>query len=206
MNTHEKISEMLTGFALQELTDEQSDEVKQHLDQCQRCKEELKRLETVLGCAESMSQLSADSQSCELAKEAVFKKLGNEEKIIQIPRPYNRLEIIWRTIMKSPLVKIAAAAVIILAVLIGINLLVFDGAGAVYASVVEQLQNARTMTYSLVTRTPVENMPTLRVEMIFMEPGYMRTTTPDGYTNIIDWAQNRGIWCSMPGRVLATLP
>jgi len=111
-------------------------------------------------------------------------------------RPATRIidfKTIRRTIMKNPVTKLAAAAVIILAVLIGINLLVFDGTGAVYASVVEQLQNARTMTYSIVTRTPVENMPTLRVEMIFMEPGYMRTTTPDGYTNIIDWAQNRGI-------------
>jgi len=121
MNTHEKISEMLTGFALHELTDKQSNEVKQHLDQCPRCKEELKRLETVLGCAESMSQLSANNQSCESAKQSVIKKAENEEKATQTPRPYNRLEIIRRTIMKSSITKLAAAAVIITAVLLSIN-------------------------------------------------------------------------------------
>jgi outer membrane lipoprotein-sorting protein len=96
-------------------------------------------------------------------------------------------------IMKSKISKVAAAAVIIIAVLLGISQLGGRGAGAVFASVVEQLHNASTMTYSLVTRTPVEDMPTLRIGMAFKEPGYMRTTTPDGYINVIDWTQNRGI-------------
>jgi outer membrane lipoprotein-sorting protein len=100
---------------------------------------------------------------------------------------------LWRMIMKTKVAKLAAAAVIIAAVLVGIHQLGGKGANAVYASVVEQLQYARTMTYNIVTQTPVESMPTLRLQMAFKEPGYMRTTTADGYITVIDWNQNKGI-------------
>ena len=98
-----------------------------------------------------------------------------------------------RIIMKNSITKLAVAAMIIVAILLGINLLGINGAGKVYADIVEQLASARTMTYSILTSTPVESMPTLRSQMVFKEPGLVRTTTPDGYINVIDWTQNRGI-------------
>jgi len=107
---------------------------------------------------------------------------------------------IWRMIMKTNTIKLAAAAVIIAAVLVGIHLLGGNGANAVYARVVEQLQYARTMTYSIVTHTPVESMPTLRQQMAFKEPGFMRTTTADGYITVIDWNQNKGITLWPPNK------
>ncbi|MGB2866400.1 MAG: DUF2092 domain-containing protein [Sedimentisphaerales bacterium] len=106
----------------------------------------------------------------------------------------------WRTIMKSTITRLAAAAVIIIAVFVGIHQFGGDGASVAFADIVEQLANARTMTYSVVTRTPVESMPTLRLQMAFKEPGYMRTTTADGYINVIDWAQNKGISLWPPKR------
>jgi len=99
----------------------------------------------------------------------------------------------WSIIMKNSIIKLAVAAVIILVVFTVVSQLGGNGANVVYAAIVEQLANASTMTYSVVTQTPVESMPTLRIEMAFKEPGCMRTTTPDGYINVIDWAQNRGI-------------
>ncbi len=100
---------------------------------------------------------------------------------------------LWRIIMKTKVTKLAAAAVIIAAVFVGIHQLAGNGANAVYASVVEQLHYARTMTYSIVTHTPVDSIPTLRLQMAFKEPGYIRTTTADGYITVIDWNQNKGI-------------
>jgi outer membrane lipoprotein-sorting protein len=105
------------------------------------------------------------------------------------PRRHFVLEII----MKSQITKLAAAAAIIIAVLIGIHQLAGNGASTVFASVVDQIHNARTMTYSVVTQTPVKNMPTVRTEMAFKEPAYMRTTTADGFVTVIDWTQVRGI-------------
>lgn len=100
---------------------------------------------------------------------------------------------IWRFIMKSKITKLAAAAVIIIAAIAAINQFGGSGTSNIYAAVVEQLHSARTMTYSVITQTPVKNMPTVRTEMAFKEPAYMRTTTADGFVTVIDWTRGRGI-------------
>lgn len=107
----------------------------------------------------------------------------------QKPQPLK----IWRIIMKSRIIKLAAAAVIIIAVIAAINQFGGFRTGNIYAAVVEQLHNARTMTYSIITQTNIESVPSVRVDFAFKEPGYMRTTTVDGYITTIDWAQNKGI-------------
>jgi outer membrane lipoprotein-sorting protein len=97
------------------------------------------------------------------------------------------LQILRRTIMKSPVTKIAAAAVIIIVVLTGIHY--FGGSipstSVVFADVVERLHNARTMTYTANATT--------EIEIAFKKPGYMRTTMPGGLVTVIDWAQGKGI-------------
>lgn len=98
-----------------------------------------------------------------------------------------------RTIMKSPLTKLAAAAVIIAAAVVAVNQFSGDGSSVVFARVVEQLHSARTMTYSMLTPTNIESMPTVRMEIAFKEPMYVRTTTADGFVTIVDWAQGKGL-------------
>lgn len=97
--------------------------------------------------------------------------------------------------MKSPVTKIAAASVIIIAVLIGLNYLddSISITSVAYAEVVERLHNARTLTYTLQTTTPVEGVPTMRMEVAFREPGYMRMTMPGGYVSVMDYVQEKGI-------------
>jgi outer membrane lipoprotein-sorting protein len=106
---------------------------------------------------------------------------------------------IRRTIMNNKTIKFAAAAAIIIAVLSGFHI-IGGTPSTIYANIVEQLQKARTLTYSMVTHTPVESMPTLRQQMAFKEPGFMRTTTADGYITVIDWNQNKGITLWPPKR------
>ena len=97
------------------------------------------------------------------------------------------LQILRRTIMKSPVTKIAAAAVIIIVVLTGIHYfgVSIPGTSVVFADVVERLHNARTMTYTANATT--------EIEIAFKKPGYMRTTMPGGFVTVIDWAQGKGI-------------
>lgn len=91
--------------------------------------------------------------------------------------------------MKNPVIKIAAAAMIIIAVLIGLQY--FGGpininmTGAAYAEVVERLQNALTMTYT--------SNGTTAIEIAFKKPGYMRTTMSGDYVTVIDWTQGKGL-------------
>lgn len=99
---------------------------------------------------------------------------------------------IWRIIMKSPMTKIAAAAVILIASLLILHLLGFNVESTTFAAVVEQLHNARTMTYSVVGPI-IENVLPARTEVAFKEPGYMRATMPGGSIEVIDWVEGKGI-------------
>jgi len=105
-------------------------------------------------------------------------------------RPATRIidfKTIRRKIMKSPVTKITAAAVIIIAVLTGIHYfgVSIPSTSVVFADVVERLHNARTMTYTANATT--------EIEIAFKKPGYMRTTMPGGFVTVIDWTQGKGL-------------
>jgi hypothetical protein len=148
MNTHEQISELLVDFALRELSEQQSSEVKAHLTECQQCSNELKRVEAVLECAATMRELSADKQTCESAKDTLFAAVANQEMKEPTPRPTIRLEFVWRTIMRSKITKLAAAAVIIVAVLLGVS--PFFGGTVTFAEVIQPILNARTVVLDFI--------------------------------------------------------
>jgi outer membrane lipoprotein-sorting protein len=192
MSEHKKVNELLIDFALGELPPLAEDDVKKHLAECHQCNNKLKQLEALLKCTENVKQLSADAQMQESAKEKIFAAIDSKKIKEPTYRPNINLEF-RRTIMKSKIMKLAAAAVIIIAVVVGINQLGGSRTSAVYAAVVEQLHNAGTMTYSIITQANIEDMPTVRVDMAFKEPGYMRITTADGYITVIDWVQGKGI-------------
>jgi outer membrane lipoprotein-sorting protein len=100
---------------------------------------------------------------------------------------------LWRIIMKSKITKLAAAAVIIIAVIIGISRFGNPFESKVYAKMVEQLNKARTLTYSVLTKTNVESMPTVRTTWAYKEPGFLRTATADGFVSIFDSIKGTGI-------------
>jgi hypothetical protein len=120
MGKHENINELLTAFALGELSQNQVSEVKAHMAECSQCSNELKQLETLLECTGCIRELSADKQTCESARQAIFETVESE-KTKHTSRSNIGPESIWRTIMKSPITKLATAAVILIAALIVIN-------------------------------------------------------------------------------------
>jgi hypothetical protein len=71
-----------------------------------------------------MGELSADEQMCESAREALFSAIDDEEMGAERAGPDVSLADIWRTIMKSPITKLAVAAVIIIAVLLAIKVFI----------------------------------------------------------------------------------
>ncbi len=102
---------------------------------------------------------------------------------------------IWRTIMSNRITKLAVAAAIVIAVLIGLHY--FAGPVSVttsaYAEIAQRLQNARTMLYTVTTTTSVQGMPDMRMEIAFKEPGFMRMTMPGGYVSVMDCIQGKGL-------------
>lgn len=188
MNTHEHISELLAGFALQELSEQQSCEVKAHLTECQWCSSELKRIEAVLEYAAKMSELSADGQTCASVKEALFATVANQEKKEATSRPTIRLEFMWRTIMRSRMSKIAAVAATLI-VAVSIALYSLGGLEATaFAEYVRPVLYARTASFDVALER--EDQPLQRSRFLCMAPGHIRQEKPDGTVHIADYNRN----------------
>ena len=83
--------------------------------------------------------------------------------------------------MKSPLTKLATAAVIAFAVLIGINLT--GRSGLAFADVVHPFLTARTATFKMTMA--VQGAPTQTFDCMYAEPIRMRQTTTDGSAVVI---------------------
>jgi outer membrane lipoprotein-sorting protein len=94
---------------------------------------------------------------------------------------------IWRKIMKSPIAKLAAAVVIIIAVLI-----VFSQFGAstpAFADIVRPLLTARTATYKMTVN--MKDIPAQTIEGMFMDPSRMRQVMSGGNIQIFDMSQGQ---------------
>ena len=124
---------------------------------------------------------AVDERVLACAETALAKSTKNQD-VARLRRPS-----IWRTIMKNPITKLAAAAMIIIAVLIGLHYFgdSVNIAGTAYAEVVERLQNAVTMIYT--------SSGTTEIEIAFKKPGYMRTTMSGDYITVIDWSRGKGL-------------
>ncbi|MHC4244150.1 MAG: LolA family protein [Planctomycetota bacterium] len=90
---------------------------------------------------------AAVKTTTELDKRIINASLLAQEKLKQtqsaIPQPN-----LWRIIMKSHVTKLAAAAVIIIVIMLGINYLdtPIDGASAVFAAAMDKVEQARTFS------------------------------------------------------------
>lgn len=99
---------------------------------------------------------------------------------------------IWRIIMNRPLTKLAVAAVVIIVVVIGLH---FGNPfeNKAYAQVVEQLHNVRTLVFTLITQTNQGNGQTVKTDIAYKDPGWLRTTTVDGYIAVVDFTSGKMI-------------
>jgi len=88
---------------------------------------------------------------------------------------------IGRTIMKSPITKSAAAAVIIIAVVMGIHFLGGPTEGVAWADVVRPILTARTVVFSIIM-VEGENVPNARVMNMGTQRVRNEILSPDGKT------------------------
>jgi len=103
-------------------------------------------------------------------------------------------KFIGDTIMKSRITKLAAAAVIIIAVLIGINQFggSIDGASVAWADVVQPILTARTVVFNVIT-VEGENVPVTRVMNMGTQRVRNEVLLPDGVQviAIVDFGTSR---------------
>ena len=111
--------------------------------------------------------------------EEILKSIGSEDvpaEVRKIARETSRdfsetlmrprQHILWSDILKSPITKLAAAAVIIIAVLIGINQFSgsIDVASVTFADVLENIRNSKTLTFMI--RAKEKGPPIMKVMVI----------------------------------------
>jgi hypothetical protein len=195
MNEHERLKEQLVGFALGELPGQEAAEISSHVDQCDACRDELRRLEKVLACAGQLKELSADDQMCASAGRDVL--LAAEKQETQTPRGVSesRAALIWRLTMNSPIAKLAAAAAIVVAAVFA-----FHGMGTstpAFADIVRPILTAQTAVFRVVTSSP--DQPAVSMEGMYMEPGLGRHTMNFGDNAeattiyIVDYVKGEGL-------------
>jgi hypothetical protein len=108
--------------------------------------------------------------------EAVLKELLNELDQSKSMPCAAREPNIWRIIMRSPITKIAAAAVIIVAVVMGAHFLGVPTESVVWADVVRPILTARTVVFNI----EGENVPKTRVMNMGTQPVRGEILSEDG--------------------------
>jgi anti-sigma factor RsiW len=186
MSSHNVTNEQLVQFVLGDLPPQEAQGIEAHLRQCDPCRQEAGRLQSLLGCAGRMSNVPEDERIVQSANREVLLAARTEIED-QSHRGTRSMVLLGRMIMSSQITKLAAAAVVCLAAVVGLNVFTGDGAGKVYARAISQLQRAQVLTYSAITRTGMKDMPTVRTNVAFKSAGdasLFRITTPDGYTTV----------------------
>ncbi len=93
------------------------------------------------------------------------------------------------------IMKIAAGILIVVGIggLIAVLNPGSGGSGVAFGAVAQQFRNARTVTYTIITDTASEVIPTMRMEVSYKPPAYFRMTAPGGVVSIMDGTQKKGI-------------
>ncbi len=145
--------------------------------------------------------------------ESEFKRIVGQLNIDTVPNPAHRenlrrrmlsvfneaeqqsptrtidFQTLRRKIMKSPVTKLAAAAVILIAALIGIHQ--FGASTPAFADIVRPLLTARTATYKMTVN--MKDVPAQTIEGMFMEPSRLRQVMPGGVIQIFGMPQGQMI-------------
>ncbi|MHC4461927.1 MAG: zf-HC2 domain-containing protein, partial [Planctomycetota bacterium] len=157
----EEMQEKIADYVLGVLSQKEIDALDEHISSCAACRQYVQSLEdqkrSLLRLGE---KLEADMA---IRRDRVIEALNHYSPTARIKVPS-----IWRTIMKSPITKLAAAAVIIIAVLIGLTIIP-DTSGVAWAEVVNNIEKVKAFTYRMkMSMKGMQGMPdgkTMKLEM-----------------------------------------
>ena len=185
----ETCKELLVPYMEELLDASQAEQVGAHLENCPSCRTELEGLQTLQGRLVTNGKAVAQGD----LEEDVMNRIIREQKIrLQAATQATAGLRLRRIIMKSPITRVAVAALVIVAVGIGISGL--TGGTPAFAQVVKSILEARTATFTVVTRAP--DQPAMTMEGKFMDPGLGRHTMQAGDTEtimIMDYVQGKGL-------------
>ncbi|MBN1509139.1 MAG: DUF2092 domain-containing protein [Sedimentisphaerales bacterium] len=185
MSSHNVTDEQLVQFVLGDLPPQRVHEIEAHLGQCEPCRQAVRRLQSLLDCAGRIGSIPEDEHIVQSTNREVLLAARMQDKD-QSRHGVRSVVLLGRTIMSNRIAKLAVAAVVCLAAIAGLSTFT-GGAGRVYARAISQLHKAQTLTYSIITKTGMEDMPTVRMDIAFKsvgDTGFLRTATHDGYITV----------------------
>jgi len=137
--------EMLVAYLEGLLEDPQKEEVTEHLKDCHACQSESAELTALHGRLVKNGKALSDSR----LEDKVLNQIIQEQNVrLKTARKAGEGLKLRRIIMKSKITRMAAAAAIIFAVLIGIHSI--TGGTVTFAQVIEPILNARTVVYDFI--------------------------------------------------------
>jgi hypothetical protein len=135
---------LLIEYAEGSLDGHPKEGVEQHLEQCSECRKEIENIRLL---EDRVIKNSLSFRSIDL-EESIMDRIAAERSIrLKAASSAGFFHQIRSLFMKNTALKIAAAAVVVLAVLIGLN---YSQSGVTFAQVAEPILHARTLEYDVV--------------------------------------------------------
>jgi outer membrane lipoprotein-sorting protein len=172
--------EILVAYLEGLLEDPQKEEVTEHLNDCHACQSESTELTALHGRLVKNGKALSDSR----LEDKVLNRIIQEQNV-RLTTAHKAGEglKLRRIIMKSKITRVAAAAAIIFAVLIGIHSL--TGGTVTFAQVVEPILKARTVIYDFIIGDEESN-PVIMHEIVVGTRIKRTISNMPGMTQIID--------------------
>lgn len=195
MNEHRKIKKLLVDFALRQLPKQAEVEVRAHLAECSQCTHELKRLEALLMCTERMGKRCVDAQVCDSAKRMIFAALPNRQTGFFPAGSGVYSQFVWRKVMKHPITKLALTLTLVIAGVVGIDLLSAPSQAYGMRDVPEMVQQARTIH--------IKGWQCANVQRGLYEPDVVQPGQPETRALLEYWIdmETGCMRCTQPGNV-----
>ncbi len=175
--------ELLVAYIEGLLDESQKQTVAEHLKDCRTCRDEAQKLTSLQSRLVNNGRAAAQSN----IEDKVLDRIVREQNVrLKAARKAGKALKVRSIIMKSPFVKIAVAAVIIIAALIVVNPF---GSTVTFAKVVEPILNARTMVFDFLIGDE-ETSPTMHETFVGQRVRRTMSNMP-GMTMVIDTANSK---------------
>jgi outer membrane lipoprotein-sorting protein len=172
--------ELLVAYVEGLLDESQEKTVSEHLKDCQSCRAEASELKALQGRLVKNGKALSENQ----LEDKVLNRIIQEQNVrLKTARKAGEGLRLRRIIMKSKITRMAAAAAIIFAVLIGIYSL--TGGTPTFADVIKPILNARTVVYDFIIGDEKSN-PVIMHETVVGQRIRRTISNLPGMTQIID--------------------
>jgi outer membrane lipoprotein-sorting protein len=178
------------------LSPDEQQAVRRHLETCSDCRERLEQLTRLCGvlAKAQLSTVGTEAAIVERVMSAVASEESRQPTVCTYaesihPTPFARSLSNWRSIMRSPVSRVAAAAVLVLAIG-GVALWFHAGSTtAAFADFVAPILEAKSAKFKM--SVEYEMQPPLTFRAIFLAPNRMRQELPGGQVNIADFDKGK---------------